>query len=260
MKKNALYFCGGFALGAAVASFVTYFIAMKKAEKDFWGDVNKECMDDYTDDKIGDGINTSYILDNDNKNIENDSDNEKKKYVTPPDIREKLLKNWDKPPLHVSEEEAAENMHPVDSDEDFGEDPADCEEDDDEDDDRLEGVEKDGPVDIAYEADKFHKEHVNDPPEIISDEEAGSVPAHFDVEEWIFWVEDGVMTDEDEQEITDFERFIGDTLDKSEFRNNDEEETYVLSYEFDTLYHIVKYFQSYSARMMEENDYVASEH
>ena len=247
MKKSVLYFCGGFVLGGAVASLVTYLITKRIEEKKFWDDVDCECEKD----EIGDGINASYIL------TEEDGDTvEKKKYVTPPEIREKLLKNWDKPPLHVTEEEMAENMHPLDSDEDFGEDPSDFEDED----DRIEGVEKDGPVDIAYEADKYHKEHVNDPPKIISYEESSEIPPHFDVQEWIFWVEDGVMTDEDEQVVDDYERFVGDTLDKSEFRNNDEEETYVVSYEFDTLYHIVKYFQSYSGKMAEENEYITSEH
>ena len=245
MKKNVLYFLGGFGVGAAISSFVTYMIVMKKAEKEFWAENETDENDD--EDHESDGINEEY---KENRNYINIG--EGKKYETPPEIREKLLKNWEVPSAHVSESEMAENMHPVDSDEDFGE----------EDDDRegletLTDEEYDEEMEMAEAEEAYYKrkEEMNLPPEIIDMGNLGAVDPTTDTQEWIYWAPDDIITDEDENEIPDYMRFVGECLDFNHFRDNDEEEMYVLSHEYDCLYHIVKYFASFADKKMQEMGY-----
>lgn len=177
------------------------------------------------------------------------------------EIKEKLIRNWDKPPLSVSEEEMAENMHPVDSDEDeFGIDDTDILEDDKEPSDSpftgslrpLEAHEKneDKLKDIHHK----HKKNRHMKPEMVSKEFVEDNEDTFDKEEWIFWAEDGVVSDNDENIIDDYRRFIGDFIDETGFRYNEEDELIIFSHEYATIYEITKYFKKYSDTHMLTKD------
>lgn len=221
MKREPLFFLLGVLVGGVVGSTLTYILLNKK-------------------EGIGEKIEVEDVVENldDANKMEEFKNNEE-------EIREKLLKNWDKPPLKVSEDEMAENMHPVDSDEDDIE--------------ALDEVdnEKDLNEQEAMDADEYHKKNNGKKPKIISKDNLDSVPSHFETSEWVFWAGDDVMTDDDGSSvIEDPERFVGDCLDKYDFRNNDEEELYILSYEYDTLFIITKYFKSYGSTHEAVESYV----
>lgn len=128
------------------------------------------------------------------------------------------------------EKELAENEHPLDDGEDVHEYSE----------EELEALEED------YENNEFYLKNRNRPPRIISENAVKDLPNSFDTEEWIYWAKDDVMTNEEEEPIEDFMRFVGDELDRFEWRDNDESEAWVVSYEFMTVYHVVKYMRSYS--------------
>lgn len=230
------YFLTGAIVGVAIGFGVGYIFCKKtvKSHKIFIDDIN--CNEEIEEDDVSEEFK---------RNVDTKKLNE---------IREKLIKNWDKPPLPVSEEEMAENTHPVDSDEDeFGTDIS--EEIDDNSKEpsdspftgserALEAHEKneDKLKDIHHK----HQKNRSKKPEIVSKEFVEDNEDTFDKEEWIFWVEDGVVTDEDENIIDDYRRFIGDFIDESGFRYNEEDELIIFSHEYATIYEITKYFKKYS--------------
>ena len=259
MRKGVLYFLGGFGIGAAIGSLVGYLIATKKAEKDFWDNNANDEDEEDTNEISSDGINEEY------KKDRNYINGESKKYETPPEIKEKLLKNWEVPSFNVSDKEAAEHMHPVDSDEDYGE-SGDVYEKDDENEENEYTNDPENMTDEEYEEEmemieaknayEERQKNKDKEPEIIFPDNLGAVPPSFDEEEWIFWAEDDVITDENEEEIKDYQRFIGNLMNTDNFKESDEDELYVISYEYECVYHIVKYFRSYSEQKMQEMGYI----
>lgn len=226
MKKEPLFFLLGVLVGGVVGSTLTYILLNKK-------------------EGIGEKIEVDDVVENldDTNKMEEFKNNEE-------EIREKLLKNWDKPPLKVSEDEMAEHMHPTDSDEDEFEDASDTPFDEVDNNHDL-GIQE------SIENDEYHKKNKGKKPKIISKDDLDSVPSHFETSEWVFWAGDDVVTDDDGSNvIEDPERFVGDCLDKYDFRNNDEEELYILSYEYDTLFVITKYFKSYGSTHEAVESYV----
>ena len=64
------------------------------------------------------------------------------------------------------------------------------------------------------------------------------------------------MTNEEEIPIDDYKRFVGDTLYKADFFDNDEmDHIYVMSFEYMTLYSITKYFVSYAEKKEGSEEY-----
>lgn len=223
------YFLLGFVVGAVSGCIVSYIFYKNKGKEE-----QEILKDDEIDEKWDDDI----------------ADEFKRGYVPDEEVKEKLLRNWNKPPLKVSEQEAAENMHPLDSDEDDFEDYI-LEEDEEEPSDSpytgseraLEASEK--AVDHAKELHQAHKKNRSKSPEIVSRDFLEEAEDDFEKEEWIFWVEDGVLTDEDENIIEDPTEFIGESIDEDGFRYNNEEELIVYSYTYETIYIITKYFKAY---------------
>lgn len=60
-----------------------------------------------------------------------------------------------------------------------------------------------------------------------------------------YYQDDDVLTDEEEHEIANDIEIVGETLDKYDFRNNDEQVIHVRNYEQKTDYEVVKVFTSY---------------
>jgi len=230
------YFLTGAIVGVAIGFGVGYIFCKKMAKRE-----------------------EIFIEDNKNKVTEEEDDvsEEFKRNVDTKklsEIREKLIKNWDKPPLPVSEEEMAENTHPVDSDEDeFGTDILEETKDNEEEpsDSPFTGSiraleERERDEDKLKDIHHKHQKNRSKKPEIVSKEFVEDNEDTFDKEEWIFWVEDGVVTDEDENIIDDYRRFIGNFIDESGFRYNEEDELIIFSHEYATIYEITKYFKKYS--------------
>ena len=218
MKTKPLFFLCGIVFGGIIGSVTTYIFMSKK-------------------EGIGEKIEVEEEESNQSREVNEE-------------IREKLLKNWDKPALKVTEEEMAEHMHPTDSDEDEFEDTNDTPFDE------VDNIHDLG-LQEAQEADEYHKKNKGKKPKIISKGDLDSVPSHFETSEWIYWAVDDVVTDDDGTSVIDDpERFVGGSLIKYDFKSNNEEELYVLSYEFDTLFIITKYFKSFGETHEASESYV----
>lgn len=152
------------------------------------------------------------------------------------DRREKLLKNWDKPPLKSTsefEKDLAESEHPLDSDEDesdnaYFEDEVRADND-------------------SADIHGYYEEHKNDPPKILSDEESGDINPGVEVVEWTYFAKDDTMVDGDDQIVPDFRRFVGHLLDDSGWIDDtDADDINILSTEYMNLYKITKLYRKFS--------------
>lgn len=86
----------------------------------------------------------------------------------------------------------------------------------------------------------WHNRNKNKSPKIISLEATENLPNWIAMEVLLYYTEDNVITDEDDQIIDEAHRLIGNCLDKYGFAENDEKEIYVLNPSLDTCYNIVK--------------------
>lgn len=181
------------------------------------------------------------------KSIWDDSDVKEREYVDAPainpevsdEVREALLKDWNRPSLLSPESEVT--MASIESPEDDEEDP-------------IKEEEKEE-LEHAEEMDREYKENKGRPPKIISAKDLGSVPEGYEEVIWDYYKFDDTVADEDMNEIVDYQRFIGDALDKFDFRNNDEDTLYVLSYEFAAVYEINKLYLSFSDKLAKNEQY-----
>lgn len=213
--KNALYFLAGLTLGAIAGVVGTRL---------------------YLDKKLNDEIDESLF----------EEDYEDEGAINPPtkevdpDIREKLLRNWNKPDIGVrTEEDFAESEHPVDSDEDEGlMDP----------DEDVKLMEKSADIMDDYVV------HKNDPPRFIEESEAKGLPSSIETEEWTYFTDDDTMVNDDDDVVEDYRRFIGNILDDSGWlSDNEADDALILSYEYHALYRVSKVFRAWAD--MEESKY-----
>lgn len=234
MNKNYIY-CGVSFLAGLVIGGVLVYEAIKAKKR---ADENKEIEKELNEDLEG-VFEDEYPSDRDSENVMYTPEE-----ITENERREALLKNWNKPPIGKGatlEEEMAESEHPMDSDEDENENFKRLEDDSPSYNDEMNALEK------SAEADKFYKEHKEEPPRIISEDDASDLPAGIEKVEWIFWDKDEIITNEEEEVIEDFKRFVGDCLDEFMYDSNDET-ILVLSYEFMSLYSVTRYFLSYTEK------------
>jgi hypothetical protein len=84
---------------------------------------------------------------------------------------------------------------------------------------------------------EYKKGHIK----IISEDDIDGLPGTYDIRELFFYAENDVITDENDVVIEDYERYIGDSIDKFDFRNSDEKKILVKNPEIDTVYEIRKY-------------------
>lgn len=131
------------------------------------------------------------------------------------EIREKLVRNFEQTSSYATMyKDAAEEEHPVDSDEDD---------------------------DVEDELDRIneeHRENFNKPPKIISAEEFSNLPPQFETDALYFYHYDDVLVDDEDDEIDDPGVLIGDCLDKYGFRDSDEEIIFVINYRIDKAFEI----------------------
>lgn len=221
-----------FSFGAAVGSLATFFITRKI--------LTDKYMEEIAD------LEEHYTKKNEEKEEEERPDPPVSSIINPEvpeEVREALLRDWNRPSL-LTPNDPAESEYPKEDD-----DEEDEEEDDPEDEFEKENEELD---EQAKKADEFYRKNRHKPPKIISEKDLGDVPEEFDSIQWDYFTEDDVMADEDLREILDYKRFIGDLLDKFDFRNNDEDMLYILSYEFACVYEITKQVRSYEELMRDK--------
>lgn len=94
-------------------------------------------------------------------------------------------------------------------------------------------------------ADSEHKENINKPPRIISYDEYSSLPAYIDTQTLYFYHDDMVLTDDNDEEIPDYGRILGDCLEKYDFINSDEALIFVRNYQLDTAYEIQRVYAAF---------------
>lgn len=97
------------------------------------------------------------------------------------------------------------------------------------------------------EGERLSKEAAKGKPKLIKSEEfLTSCPYHDKVTLYYYAV-DGVLATEEEEEVEDYERLIGDALTKFGFDMNDETVIYVRNMALSTDYEIQKVFSSFSS-------------
>lgn len=88
------------------------------------------------------------------------------------------------------------------------------------------------------QANREHQENRNKPPRIISIEEYENLPAYVERETLYYYHYDSIVADDNEEEVIEPERLIGDALDKYGFRDSDESIIFVFNPSIDTAYEI----------------------
>lgn len=78
------------------------------------------------------------------------------------------------------------------------------------------------------------------PPKIISEDSLGELPGYIENSVLMYYTEDNVLTDEDDNVIDDPEYLVGDCLDQFDFRHSDETLIFVRNFSLDTVYEISK--------------------
>lgn len=108
--------------------------------------------------------------------------------------------------------------------------------------------EEDEDSQVMSPEEEAHYDHLRNrdkPPELLSYEKTGELPEYYDHQVWYFYSYNEVMVSEDGEVIEDYERFLGDCLDKFDFIDNDEKLIFVVNYEYATLYEIQKVMAEY---------------
>lgn len=113
-------------------------------------------------------------------------------------------------------------------------------------DEEIEDLEKaviDGEVSmeqLAREATEDHNRNKNKPPRIISEESLGEIPAYVEHKVLFYYTLDDTITDEEDNIIDDPDYLLGDSLDKFNFRESDEDIIFVRNFAMDVVYEIQK--------------------
>lgn len=208
MNKKALYFLGGFAVGVSLGSLVTYLVTKKVLWAECDEEINK-MRDEYS------GV--------------------KQVKEVPKEVKEALLKNWDKPDIMTVrsssfEDELAESEHPKDSDEDEEINEEELKADD---------------TSISIEEER--RENEGKPPVIISEEEIGELSPGWEERDLTYYQEDDTMVDENNQIIPDFRMFVGNILDDTGWIDDNEADDIVIkSFEYMSVYRVTKILMAFS--------------
>lgn len=102
---------------------------------------------------------------------------------------------------------------------------------DDEDEEKEEGLSE------LDEMDKFHEEHFSHPPVIITEEEAGALPSWIDAKTLYYYIEDDILTDDEEHVIDEPGLVVGTVLEEED-PFGDHKIIFVMNYAHDTCYEI----------------------
>ena len=98
------------------------------------------------------------------------------------------------------------------------------------------------------EANIEHEQNRHRKPKIISAKDSSILGPHIEERELDFYAYNETLVDAEEDEILeeeDIERLIGDALTKYNFIDSDETEIYVMNYEIDVCFKIIKKYASY---------------
>lgn len=248
-----MYFIAGFIVGAAVGCIATkkYIDAQNDnyVDDSFWED---EDMGEFSRINHDDGIINISNEDVGMGDIVDVNGSECEIYTPTPkdkeEIKRRLKRNWEGTTNYAgmyrtddgyTSRKLAEGSHPLDQGE-FGEENPEDEEYNQE----ATDVEKEVEEMLSDYKDVQNNKYKK--PKIISDEVYSSLPQTVDHQVLYFYSYDETVTDEDENIIEDYERFIGDSLTKYNFIDSEESIIFVMNYEYNTAYEIQKVYASWS--------------
>lgn len=214
--NKGLIFAGGTLLGAITGFFIGYI----KAGKDF-----KQGVDEIHSNDIPEKYIRQHI---DEGNDESEETNELRDRKELDKIKKKLTDNWTQTTNYAAAyNPSKENKNSEDDKSDI------------QDEETLGGMDE--------ETTNFLKEREGREPKIISETAASGLPAGIDHQCLFYWQYDDTLTTEDDEEIEDVERFLGDALTKYGFSENEEKTIYVINYELGTVYEIEKIERAFHA-------------
>ena len=99
----------------------------------------------------------------------------------------------------------------------------------------IDPAEMESPEEIAKEE---HLEHLDDPPELIEADGLGDVPVWVESHSLIYYVQDQLLTEENDEPVANPEYHVGDILKSIDFERYTGEILYIWNHTFDTLYEI----------------------
>lgn len=207
-----------FASGALLGSAVGFFIGYKKAYRNMQKNTGTDLYD-------SENIPGKYLRET-SENNEEKTDKESRNREELDSIKEKLTDNWSRTTNYAAAYDLKAEPE-ARGDDDEGE--------------ELENML--GNMDeetMAYLAEREGRE-----PKIISETALGELPPGIDHQCLFYWQYDDTLTTEDDEVIEDVERFIGDSLIKYGFSDDDEKIIFVINYELGTVYEIQKYEKAF---------------
>lgn len=259
MIKNMLIFAGGALTGAALC----YLYLNKRYEKRVEDETRKiidayeEMLDEknerikMADKELSRGVSSSEVLEKAKKTLDEGKD-------IPPDPSDLSLKDayavtkkiinysgfsrdgvkfdpetfHDKSSIKEPEPRDVESLHPMDSDED---------------EEIIIGEEEQNYIQ-GYDMSCEHDRNRGDKPKLIKYEDYGEDHT-LTQSTLLYFVDNDILTTEDEEEIDDPTALVGNCLDKFGFKSNDDEKTiFVRNSKLGFDYEIIKVFESYSPK------------
>lgn len=218
LVKNGIVFL----VGAGVGSAVGYFVGTKRAEKKAAKELQE--LEEYY------GSSEKY-----KRTEEEKPDVETKEESSDSEGRA------DKETLRTLRKEEKElNTHKTDYTKYYEKETAEEEEDPENVDESKDETQENPGVEINEEADEYHQQYKERPPRIISVEKLGELPSSIEEECLYYYPEGDYITDEDNNVIEDYQRILGDCLQKYHFDTSNEETIWVQNFELDTVYEVTK--------------------
>lgn len=225
-KGKYIIFFSGFVAGGITGAGVAFLFLKKKFDKRIDEELEKINSEMSKEDVAYFEGETEVNVDG----LDSDSSDESyilKKYATPK--TEKI----DYKTYHESKVDPAEAEHPEEEDDEENENETDPESIGvitPENENLMAGYQM--TKEMAYSKDKK--------PKIITGDSFYNEYPHFDKISLQYYFDDDILATEEDEEIDDVERVLGDTLDKYGFRNNDESVIYVRNLSMGTDYEVFK--------------------
>ena len=214
MNKNLIFGVGGLLIGAVSGGLASWAYCKKKYEQQAKDEIAE--MREYYGNKVRNmksALNVQYGM---GKSDYVDTDN-----VAAEDEEDEVAVYRERDGVSFYLEDPAESEYPEEDEE-----------------------ETDGTEEIIAEYEK----NKNQKPKIISVDEYGSLPPGTGTETLFLYTYDDTITDENDEEIVDYERLLGDCLDQYDFFDSDERVIFVMNYELSTCYEISKIEGAWSGR------------
>lgn len=99
---------------------------------------------------------------------------------------------------------------------------------------------------LEQQANEEHERDFDKEPEEIGTDALGEIPKWVDRQTFFYFAYDGIITNEDHEEVDDPEILFGTVIEDSGFNDNAEEMIFIRNYQTDCLYTLQKQFAAFS--------------